>query len=114
MNDRPLTVICLCAAWCGSCSAYRATFDNAAASFGAEADFTWIDIEDDAALVDDVEVENFPTLLLARGTRPVFFGTITPQPGTLTRLVQSALDGEPAPPADTAPLIAFLDRLRAA
>lgn len=116
MNDddnEHLRVVCLCAAWCGVCRDYRAAFDAAAAEAGAAATFAWIDIEDDAELVDDIDVENFPTLLIARGAQALFFGTITPQPGTLARLVKSALAGELTPPAFGAPVDALVRRLRA-
>ena len=94
----PLLVACLCANWCGTCRDYAATFDAAAAALGADGHCVWIDIEDDAALVDDVDVENFPTLLIARNGRLLFFGPITPQPATLARLLSSALaDALPAP-----------------
>lgn len=112
-NDDTLRVVCLCAGWCGVCRDYRATFDAALASFGAEAAFSWIDIEDDAALLDDVDVENFPTVLIARGDRAVFFGTITPQPATLTRLVQRAVDGALPPLAEAPAIDALVQRLRA-
>jgi thiol-disulfide isomerase/thioredoxin len=95
----PLLVACLCARWCGTCRDYEPTFDAATATLGAAGQCRWIDIEDDAALVDNVDVENFPTLLIARDGRLLFFGTITPQPSTLARLLGSALAGElPAPP----------------
>lgn len=110
-TDR-LRVVCLCADWCGVCGDYRSTFDGASASFGAQAEFSWIDIEDDAALLDDVDVENFPTLLIARGARTLFFGTITPQPGTLARLVQSALDDELKQLTDVDSINALVRRLR--
>jgi thioredoxin 1 len=87
-----LLVACLCAQWCGTCRDYRAVFDAAAASLGAAARCLWIDIEDDEAVVGTADVEDFPTLLIARGEVPVFFGPITPQPGTLARLLQSAVD----------------------
>jgi len=112
MNDETLRVLCLCAGWCGLCRDYRATFDDASASFGARAAFSWFDIEDDAALLDDVDVENFPTVLIARGARTLFFGTITPQPATLTRLVQGALDGELSTPANAPEVDAFVRRWR--
>ena len=111
MQTEVLRVVCLCAGWCGVCRDYRAVFDAAAVAFDGRAAFAWIDIEDDAALVDDVDVEDFPTLLIARGGRAVFFGTITPQPATLARLVQRALAGEMAPLADAAVLDAFVRRL---
>lgn len=114
MNDEEdLRVVCLCAGWCGVCRDYRAAFDAAAAEAGTAATFAWIDIEDDAELVDDLDVENFPTLLIARGAQALFFGTITPQPGTLARLVQGALAGELSPPALGAPVDALVRRLRA-
>jgi thioredoxin 1 len=116
MNDddnEHLRVVCLCAGWCGVCRDYRAAFDAAAAEAGAAATFAWIDIEDDAELVGDIDVENFPTLLIARGAQALFFGTITPQPGTLARLVQGALAGELTPPAFGAPVDALVRRLRA-
>src|SRR6218665_555240 len=93
-----LLVACLCAAWCGSCRDYRATFDDVAAHFpGAE--FRWIDIEDEADLVDPVDVENFPTLLIAVAGRPVFFGPLTPHRETLLRLVRTHADDGGAPAA---------------
>lgn len=113
-NDDALRVLCLCAAWCGVCRDYRATFDAAAAAFGARAAFGWLDTEDDAALLDDVDVENFPTLLIARGDRTLFFGTITPQPATLARLVQRALDDELRPLGEATEVDAFLRRCRGA
>lgn len=114
MHGERLQVICLCAGWCGVCRDYRATFDAAAAAFDAHAGFNWFDIEDDAALLDDVDVENFPTLLIARGDHALFFGTITPQPATLARLVQRALDGELRQLAGAPEVDAFVQRLRAA
>lgn len=97
MNDPALLVVCLCAQWCGTCRDYADVFDQASASFGPRCRFVQIDIEDDAALLDGIDVENFPTLLIARAEQPLFFGTITPQPQTLARLVHSALAGDLAP-----------------
>jgi thioredoxin 1 len=94
----PLLVACLCAQWCGTCRDYRAVFDALAAELGAATRFAWVDIEDEAdALGDELDVENFPTLLVARGDTVLFFGTLTPHPPTLARLVQSALAGELRP-----------------
>ena len=93
-SSTPLLVACLCARWCGSCRDYTATFEQAGAGLGERCRFVWIDIEDDAALVDGVDVDDFPTLLIARADRLLFFGPITPHPQTVTRLVASALAGE--------------------
>ena len=103
-----LLVACLCAAWCGSCRDYKATFDALAARFAADmgpeasAEFAWIDIEDEADALGDPDIENFPTLLICRGGAPLFLGPVTPQPQTAERLVRSALAGELAPLGDAA------------
>jgi thioredoxin 1 len=81
-------VACLCAAWCGTCSSYRASFDSLAARH-PDKTFVWIDIEDQADVVGDLDVENFPTLLLQRGDRVAFFGTMLPDPLLADRLVQA-------------------------
>jgi thioredoxin 1 len=90
----PLLVACLCARWCGTCGAYRAVFDALAAELGAQAQFVWVDIEDQADALGDVDVEDFPTLLVARAETLLFLGPLTPQPATLARLLRSALAGD--------------------
>ena len=91
-GERPW-VACLCAAWCVACREYRATFTALAAQFGADADFAWIDIEDDADLLGDLDIENFPTLLIADARGARFFGPVMPQPSTAERLIRGALSG---------------------
>ena len=93
-SDSPLLVACLCAQWCGTCTDYRAVFDALAAELGAATQFAWVDIEDEADALGDIDVEDFPTLMVARGDTLLFFGPLTPQPPTLARLVRSALAGE--------------------
>lgn len=88
------TVACLCAAWCGTCTSYRATFDEIAARH-PDKQFVWIDIEDQADLVGDLDVENFPTLLLQRGDTVAFFGTMVPDGGVADRLVQAQAEQSP-------------------
>lgn len=90
----PLLVACLCAQWCGTCRDYRAVFDALRDEIGAEARFVWVDIEDEADALGDIDVEDFPTLLVARGDAVLFFGPLTPQPPLLARLVRSALNGD--------------------
>ena len=81
-------VACLCAAWCGTCESYRATFDELAARH-PDKFFIWIDIEDHADVVGDLDVENFPTLLIQHHELVTFFGTMLPDGGLAHRLVQS-------------------------
>lgn len=79
-------VACLCAAWCDSCCEYRATFETLAQRH-PEKYFVWIDIEDQADLVGDLDVENFPTLLIQQAGLVAFFGSIQPGLPVADRLV---------------------------
>lgn len=99
MNDDVL-VACLCAAWCHTCTAYRATLVAVAAQHPGLR-FAWIDIEDDAdALGDDaLDIETFPTLMLLRAGRPLFHGALLPHAATLTRLLDTLAAGSLAPGA---------------
>jgi hypothetical protein len=91
-------VACLCAAWCRTCDDYREVMSEAARAHPGLR-FAWVDIEDHADALDDPtgaadDIENFPTLLIVHDGVPHFFGTVTPQPGVLARLVDQALAGE--------------------
>ncbi len=101
-RDTPprLLVLCLCAAWCGSCRDYRATFDGLAAQFASRADFAWIDVEDEADALGELDIDNFPTLLIAEDEKLCFLGVVTPQSQTAERLIRSAIAGELVAPAD--------------
>ncbi len=83
-------VACLCAQWCRTCVDYQALFAQLQAEF-AQLRFVWIDIEDQADLVDPLEVENFPTLLIAAHGQARFFGTVIPHLDTARRLIQTQL-----------------------
>lgn len=104
----------LCAQWCGACREWRPVFEALAAQHPGLR-FRWVDIEDEAPTLGDVDVETFPTVLIARGATPLFFGPVLPQPGALARLVQafSAAGALPAPslPPEAAPLLQALRRL---
>jgi thioredoxin 1 len=93
----PLEVVCLCAAWCDNCNAYRPLFDALQAQFQGRARLHWLDIEDESEVVGDLDIETFPTLLILRNEAPLFMGPLTPQAGVLVQLVQSALDGRLLP-----------------
>jgi hypothetical protein len=90
-EDKQRWVFGLCADWCGVCKEWRAAFDQAAADHPSDR-FVWIDIEDEDELVGDVDIETFPTLLVAAADRVLFFGPILPLPEHLPRLLRS-LDG---------------------
>ena len=85
--SRPLLdVVCLCAAWCGTCREYEAVFDALKAALPAHR-YRWIDIEDEADFIGDVDIETFPTLLIAHEGRVLFAGPVLPRLGDAQRLV---------------------------
>lgn len=107
-SSEPLLVACLCAQWCRTCDAYRDTLvavrDDLAAGHPAAAPrFVWIDIEDESELVGELDIEDFPTILLVRGDQVLFFGPVLPHAQTLARFVRRALAGD-LPPLSAAAL----------
>ncbi|MDP1647087.1 MAG: thioredoxin [Rubrivivax sp.] len=113
-------VACLCAAWCDLCTDYRSVLRSVAADWHARSPqhplrWHWIDIEDEADLVGEVDVETFPTLVIADGAGVRFAGPLTPQPETLLRLLRATvLDARDDTrwPAAGSEVQAFAARLR--
>lgn len=92
--DIRLTVACLCAQWCRTCDGYREVFDQVLLALDdAGVQGLWVDVEDQADAMGAIDVENFPTLLMARGDEVLFFGPVTPHAQTLQRLIDAALHG---------------------
>lgn len=102
--------VCLCAAWCDTCDAYRPVLERAAQQY-PDARFVWLDIEDQEDLLGSIDVENFPTLLVAVDDNIRFFGTLTPQPETLSRMLRASFSDSTGSPTDPA-ASALLERLR--
>jgi hypothetical protein len=73
--------------------------------------FVWVDIEDEADLVDPVEVENFPTLLIAAADGVRFFGTVLPHRDTLVRLLRSQAHSVPASSHSDPEVVSLSQRL---
>jgi hypothetical protein len=111
-------VACLCAAWCRTCDGYAPVFAAATATLtvpGIDIRSHWIDVEDEADLVGDFDVETFPTLVVVDPGHVRFAGPLTPQPETLARLLRAVLDTarEGAAGATQAPEVeSFAQRLR--
>ncbi len=87
-----LDIVCLCADWCGTCREYEATFAELQRALPGHR-YRWIDIEDEADLVGDIDVETFPTLMLAHAGRVLFAGPVLPRLGDAQRLVAVCIEG---------------------
>ena len=91
LSDNKWVVACLCAAWCGTCNDYQPGF-MAWAEQHPDINFTWIDIEDQADVVGDLDIVNFPTLLIQRGDIVAFFGTVIPDLRQADRLLLAQIE----------------------
>ena len=88
-DDAHGAVICLCADWCGTCRDFQTGFEQVAASL-PQAALRWVDVEDEADVLGDTDIETFPTLLIGGRDGVVrFAGPVLPQPGQIARLLQS-------------------------
>jgi len=110
-----LHVACLCAAWCRLCDDYAPVFEQVTQALRVRhpgLHVHWIDIEDEAELLGDLDVETFPTIVVVDGNGVPFAGPLAPQPETLRRVLTAALGAAPgaAPPSPGLP--AFAQRLR--
>ncbi|MBS1230472.1 MAG: hypothetical protein H6R17_3749 [Proteobacteria bacterium] len=99
--EQGFVVICLCAQWCGTCRDYRAGFDALTPEFPGIR-FSWLDIEEQADALGDLDIENFPTLYIRRGDSVLFFGTMLPHLGNLRRLIETFLEQTPEQSRDYA------------
>lgn len=105
-----MIVVCLCAAWCDTCTEFRVAFDRISAA-RPDMRFVWLDIEDDSEVCGDIDVENFPTLAIYRGDTLLHFGISLPQEGTVARLVDAmAARADAAAAANVADAVLELPR----
>lgn len=118
-RDVAIHIACLCAAWCRLCGEYTAVFRQVAAVSAAQGvalRWHWIDIEDEADLVGEFNVESFPTLVIVDPSAMRFAGAITPHAQTLSSLLRvTVIDAAPGQtwPAVGADVQTFATRLRA-
>jgi thiol-disulfide isomerase/thioredoxin len=84
-----LVIVCYCAAWCDTCTRYRPELD-ALSDKWPQHTFVWVDIEDSPHLLDDEDVENFPTVMIQSAGGNLFFGTLLPHISHLDRLIERA------------------------
>jgi thioredoxin reductase (NADPH) len=89
-----LLVVALCAAWCGTCRAFRPVFERLAAA-QSDSLFLWLDVDDDSAIVGEIEVDGFPWLAVFRSGLPVFFGLAEPHERHLMRVLEKMAEEPP-------------------
>jgi thioredoxin 1 len=94
-----LTVVVLCAAWCKTCREFEPVVDRVAAARPGVR-FVWCDIEDEAGVCGDIDVENFPTLAIFRDAELLHYGVSLPHERTFARVVDEMSDAARAALAD--------------
>ncbi|MDE2598993.1 MAG: thioredoxin family protein [Rhodocyclaceae bacterium] len=99
--EREFLVVCLCAAWCGTCREYEAGFRELEAQY-PDVGFAWVDIEDENSGVEDWDIENFPTLLIQRKELVLFCGPMLPHHGILKQALETYRLQSPAEAAQYA------------
>jgi hypothetical protein len=105
-------VACLCAAWCGVCRDWLPQF-TAQARAHPHMRFAWVDVEDEDETMGEVDIETFPTLLVARGREVLFLAPIPPLASQFPRLL-ARLQAQPRPDPGVPPEAdALLQRLQA-
>jgi thioredoxin 1 len=96
MSSDPALVVVLCAGWCRVCQAFEPVFASLAAEW-PDARFVWLDVDDGADALGEVEVDDFPTLAVYRDGRAIHFGAVLPQAAVVRRVLGSLLTEDRAP-----------------
>jgi thioredoxin reductase (NADPH) len=99
LQQQPLMVAVMCAAWCRTCTEFRPAMEALAAARPLMR-FEWVDIEDDSDICGDLDVEDFPTLAVFRGDSPLHFGPSLPLESVVGRLIDELATREPDDSAD--------------
>lgn len=109
-----LHVACLCAAWCRLCDDYAPVFRQVTQALHTRhpgLQVHWIDIEDEAELLGEFDVETFPTVVVVVAGVLHFAGPLAPQPETLQRVLAAVLAAPQPGPSPASEVLAFAQRL---
>lgn len=94
LDESTWVVACFCAGWCGSCREYRPQLE-ALAEARQDVRFFWVDIEDHADMMGELDIEKFPTITIQRGNIVAFYSCIHPDAKLAERILQSMMDETP-------------------
>lgn len=94
LDDSTWVLACFCADWCGSCRQYRPQLEELATS-RKDALFFWVDIEDHADMLGELDIDKFPTIVIQRGNIVAFYSCIHPDAKLADRILQSMMDETP-------------------
>lgn len=83
-------IACLCADWCSTCREYRDVFDAMRRAWPQHA-WHWVDIEDEAEVMGDLDLETFPTLLVGHKGQMLFAGPVLPRRHDSQRLIEALI-----------------------
>ncbi|OYU11408.1 MAG: thiol reductase thioredoxin [Comamonadaceae bacterium PBBC1] len=108
-----LKIYCLCAAWCRTCDAYKNIFISLQHHWPDRVSAVWVDVEDHANELGDVDIETFPTLMIADTLVVYFIGPVLPQQAVAHRLVDQILAGN-VPALEDARILSLMLRLEEA
>ncbi|MCC7006288.1 MAG: thioredoxin family protein [Ottowia sp.] len=105
-----MKLILFCAEWCGSCREFKTHF-NALKIDGLSKH--WLDIEDNAELVDEIEIDNLPTIFaVSADGLSFYFGEIPPNKVFLEKILSDIRFNKiPQKPMDDT-LLSLLQNMR--
>ncbi|WP_114652174.1 thioredoxin domain-containing protein [Polynucleobacter necessarius] len=97
-----MRLILFCAEWCGSCREFKEHFNSINADGLSK---VWLDIEDEASLINEINIDNLPTILaVSDDGHTYFFGEIPPNKTFLEKILQDISLGKLAPSTIPKPL----------
>lgn len=96
-------VVCFCAQWCRTCVEFYDAFEKL--SQERKELFLWVDIEEDPELLDDLDVEDFPTILIQKNGSNIFYGTMLPHILHLKRMLENDQGHTNSGPSDIKMLV---------
>jgi thioredoxin-like negative regulator of GroEL len=94
LDDSTWVFACFCADWCGSCREYRPQLETLAKN-RTDVRFFWVDIEDHADIMGELDINKFPTIAIQRGDIVAFYSCIHPDAKLAERLLQSLANETP-------------------